>query len=94
MNSVTVYRILAAFQKHDIIREVISSDVTRFYELSRSDEPAHPHFLCHDCDQILCLEPLSPEDFAMIRSLSKNHQIRSVAIQFTGICEECRKKHS
>ena len=91
MDGVTVYRILAAFLQHGIVREVLTGDVTRFYELSYMDDPVHPHFVCKQCKRIICLESLSRKDFLTIRNYSKNNKVQDMSIQLTGICSECRK---
>jgi len=73
----TFYRTMQTFEQANIISGIESDEGKRYFELSES---VHPHFICHICHTITCLntQPIaSPQGY----------QIDSVI--FKGKCPQC-----
>ncbi|MBN1500484.1 MAG: transcriptional repressor [Spirochaetes bacterium] len=90
MDLVTIYRILTVFLENKIIRDVISKDTTRFYELSCIHNPVHPHFVCRKCNNIICLNSLKNGYMSKFKEITGDNIVENVIIQFTGICSKCK----
>lgn len=90
MDLVTIYRILTIFLENKIIREVISNDITRFYELSCKHHPVHPHFVCRKCNTIICLPAVNDNYVSKIKRIAGENIIEDITIQVTGICSKCK----
>jgi Fur family transcriptional regulator, ferric uptake regulator len=90
MDVVTIYRILSTFLQHGIIREVVSNDVTRFYELTHDHDPNHPHFVCTECKRITCLKSMKRQDNLRLQKYAMENEVQDISIQFTGICADCK----
>ena len=88
MDFVTIYRILKVFLDNNIIREIVSNDTTRFYELSCEHNPVHPHFVCKKCNSILCLEAINNKNISNLKKTAKDNSIEY--IQFSGTCKNCK----
>ena len=71
MDLVTIYRILSVFLENKIIRDVISNDTTRFYELSCEHHPVHPHFICKKCNTIICLSAINYNFISKIKKIAE-----------------------
>ena len=75
----TFYRTMQTFESANIISGIESAEGKRYFELLES---VHPHFICHLCHTITCLESqpmVSPQGY----------QIDSVI--FKGTCPQCSK---
>ncbi len=90
MDTVTIYRILSVFLEKKIVREIVSNETTRFYELSCEHNPIHPHFTCNKCKRIICLNQIESSDISNLKKYSGDNLIDDVIIQFTGTCSNCR----
>ncbi|MBN2524866.1 MAG: transcriptional repressor [Deltaproteobacteria bacterium] len=90
MDVVTIYRILAIFLQHSIVRKVVSNDVTRFYELTHERNPNHPHFVCTKCKRITCLKSMRRQDNLRLQKYALENEVQDISIQFTGICADCK----
>lgn len=82
MDKATFYRNMQAFEKKGLINKFESKKRVWHYELGKAN---HAHFMCGDCEEILCL------DLEIPKSLIKC-EISSIAIK--GRCENCIKKES
>ena len=90
MDLVTIYRILSIFLDKKIIREIVSNETTRFYELSCEHNPIHPHFTCNKCKRIICLNQIENTDISNLKKYSGDNLTDDVIIQLTGTCSNCR----
>lgn len=86
----TVYRFINILSKSGIIREVVNSDGYQYYELACEHHPLHPHFICENCKHISCLNNLAPLDAVNLGSYTGGHSVRSISLNFKGICAECQ----
>ena len=87
---VTIYRILEAFSKKNIIREISSLDGVKYFELSCVHHPIHPHFICENCHGIYCLGAIDYKDSLKLSKYAESHNISSISISFTGVCDRCK----
>ena len=89
----TVYRILAAFEEHDMLRKSSwMGEDTLLYELDRGD---HTHYaLCLDCRRRV---PLENCPFKQIHDhlpgLPGDFVVTGHKLELYGYCKECRAKH-
>jgi len=86
----TIYRILNVFLKNKIIREVISNDITRFYELSCEQQLIHPHFICKKCNKIICLNAIDNKYISDLKKNANKNEIDDIVIQLAGLCFKCK----
>jgi Fur family ferric uptake transcriptional regulator len=89
---VTIYRILEAFSRKGIVREVSSLNGVRYFELSCVHHPIHPHFICEHCHSIYCLGAIDYKDSLKLGKYADTHSISGISINFTGICGQCGVK--
>ena len=90
MDMATVYRILNIFKEKRIIREILSIDDTKYFELSCIHHPVHPHFFCKKCNNIVCLDQLKDQDLMILKKYSQDLTIDDIKISFTGLCNKCK----
>ncbi len=90
MDLVTIYRILTVFSDYGLIREVLSNDKSRTYELACKHNPIHPHFNCKKCGKLFCLNSLPEKDLHSIQKLYSNFEIENISMNISGICEDCK----
>jgi Fe2+ or Zn2+ uptake regulation protein len=90
MDLVTIYRILSILLEKKIIREIVSNETTKFYELSCEHNPVHPHFICDKCKNIICLGEIDRKEIANLEKYSEDNLIKTIIIQFTGTCNKCK----
>jgi len=90
----TVYRFINQLAKSEIIREVVNTDGYQFYELACEHHPLHPHFICEKCKHITCLKNLAPVDAINLGSYTGSHCVRSISLNFSGVCSECHNHNS
>jgi Fur family ferric uptake transcriptional regulator len=91
VNKVTVYRILEDFTSRGILRRIHVEDRAFRYELACEHHPPHPHFQCHSCGEVLCLDPVPLERvWREIRDPMGNRADR-IEIQVSGQCHRCRE---
>lgn len=91
MDQVTVYRILNSLNEKGIIREILTSNDERFFEISCIHNPVHPHFHCTLCKKISCLPALPEEEIDILKKDYSNNLISDISINFSGVCSECNK---
>lgn len=85
----TVYRTLQQFKEKGMVREFLGNDGIIQYEYIGEQAKAHPHFQCEKCHGVVCLGELSFEDALYFSNMAKNHQIRSINVTLSGVCESC-----
>ena len=59
VNKVTVYRILEDFTRRGLVRKLTLEGRVNHFELACEHHPPHPHFQCHSCHEVQCLEPVA-----------------------------------
>ena len=90
INRVTIYRILSLFKKHKLIREITSTGGANYFELATMENPVHPHFLCRNCAELSCLEPLTFSQASQWLAAEKDYSIEHIEINISGLCSGCR----
>ena len=92
VNKVTVYRILEEFSRRDLVRRLSLKSRASYYELACKHHPHHPHFLCHDCGQIQCLDPAPMTRMWTELQGPMGNRADNIDIRVEGLCHKCRKK--
>ena len=82
----TVYRILSHFKEKELVREIRNTSGVCYYELACHHHPAHPHFRCEQCDELICLDEIDFQK-ALDSISTKNIQINSITL--SGRCDKC-----
>jgi Fur family transcriptional regulator, ferric uptake regulator len=90
IDRVTIYRILSLFKQHMIIREITSPGGSNYFELATMENPVHPHFLCRQCEELSCLEPLTFSQAYQWLTPDKEYSIDNIEINISGLCARCR----
>jgi Fur family ferric uptake transcriptional regulator len=91
VNKVTVYRILEDFTARGILRRLRVEDRASRYEMACEHHPPHPHFQCHTCGEVQCLEPVSLDGvWNALRGPLGNRADR-IEIRVEGVCQRCRE---
>lgn len=86
----TVYRFINLLVKSVIIREVANYEGFQYFELACEHHPLHPHFICENCKNIFCLKNLNALDAVNLGSYTGNNSVRTISLNFTGICSNCQ----
>lgn len=89
INKVTVYRIISLFKKRGIIRDVLSTSGTVYFEMATSDHPVHPHFNCKKCGALNCLTPLTFSQARQLTASRENFSVDHIEINISGLCNGC-----
>ena len=92
IDRVTIFRILNAFEKHNIIHVIVLENGQKLYALcddhcgesTNCHAHEHVHFQCEDCLDVSCV-PL--KDFPKI-SLA-NYLVKHVSLNVSGLCVNC-----
>ena len=90
VNKVTIYRILEDFARLGLIRKIPLEGKSGHYELACEHHPPHPHFQCHSCGGVQCLEPVSLEGVWRELKGPLGNRADRLEIRVAGICQECR----
>jgi Fur family ferric uptake transcriptional regulator len=89
----TIFRALNDMSDAGLLRRLELGDHVWRYELAATREPssdAHPHFLCLDCGEITCLEPLDMRPITREnRELKKVGKVTEVLLK--GSCSQCQE---
>lgn len=89
MNLSTLYRILDAFEKHDIIEKTYSTNQTSyFYELKKHE---HRHYMvCLKCKNIIPIESCPMDQ--IIRQIEKDthFHVTHHQLELSGYCQQCQ----
>lgn len=89
INKVTVYRIISLFKQRGIIRDVLSTSGTVYFEMATSDHPVHPHFSCKNCGALNCLTPLTFSQARQLTASRENYSVDHIEINISGLCSGC-----
>lgn len=90
VNKVTVYRILEDFCQRGLVRKVPAEGKAVLYELACEHHPPHPHFQCHACGEVECLEPVPLERVWDEIKGPLGHRADRLEIRVAGVCRRCR----
>lgn len=90
VNKVTVYRILEDFSRRGLVRKIPAEGKATLYELACEHHPPHPHFQCHACGEVQCLEPVSLERVWDEIKGPLGHRADRLEIRVAGVCRRCR----
>lgn len=90
MDLVTIYRILGVLHGKGIIREILTTDESKMFELSCIHNPVHPHFSCSQCGEIVCLEALDEDYQSKLLYKYSQYSIDDISIQLRGLCSRCK----
>ena len=86
----TVYRNLGQMKEAGMIQSVAVVSGQERYD---AETHSHTHFVCQNCDAVMDLwETGLPQNILKQAEESSDCEIRSVSLQFTGICPCCRKR--
>jgi Fur family transcriptional regulator, ferric uptake regulator len=92
VNKVTVYRILEDFSHRGIVRRLFVDARVCHYELACEHHPVHPHFHCHSCHEVQCLEPLPLSCIWSELRGPLGNKADNIDIRVGGICHKCRER--
>ena len=91
VNKVTVYRILEDFTRRGLVRKLTLEGRVNHFELACEHHPPHPHFQCHSCHEVQCLEPVALKQmWTELRGLVGN-RADHIDIKVEGLCHKCRE---
>jgi Fur family ferric uptake transcriptional regulator len=89
VNKVTVYRILEDFTRCGILRRVPAEGRAARYELACEHHPPHPHFQCHACGTVQCLEAIPLERVWSAIKGPRGNRAERMEIRVGGLCRKC-----
>ena len=93
IDQVTVYRIVDAFKKTGLIREIDLRQGRPRYEISDADHDHH-HVVCVSCNRIEDFTGCRYEELAnkALKQTKGFAKITSHAMEFFGLCNACMKR--
>ena len=83
----TVYRSLTELTAARIVHRLDLGDSQRRFELRLNKDPEHPHFMCLDCGEVLCLADFTVELRPGTRKKKTPGVISEVLVR--GRCNTC-----
>ena len=89
IDRVTLFRILSAFEDHQIIHTILLGNRDKLYalcyeECTSKHTHKHIHFQCEDCSEVICL----PVDTLPVVNIP-NYTINQLNINASGVCVNC-----
>jgi Fur family transcriptional regulator, ferric uptake regulator len=91
VNKVTVYRILEDFIQRGMVRRLSLDGRVSYYELACEHHPPHPHFQCHTCHEIQCLDPAPMTRIWTDLHGPLGNRADHIDIRIEGLCHKCRE---
>lgn len=85
----TVYRVLETLESLGVVRTVEHAGTAARFEV---DTGAHHHLVCVGCGRIDDLRDPALESLSLPAPRAPGFAVREVAIQFRGLCHNCRKR--
>ncbi len=89
VNKVTVYRALEELNGRKIIRRLLLESRACYFELACEHRPRHPHFFCHSCGEIQCLDPAPVTRMWTELQGPIGNRVNKIDIRVEGICHKC-----
>ncbi len=90
VNKVTVYRILEDFSNRGMVRRLSLDGRVSHYELAGAQRPPHPHFQCHTCREVQCLDPVPLTRVWTELQGPVGNRADHIDIRVEGLCHKCR----
>lgn len=87
----TVYRTLATLAQHNLVQKVETFQSQVRYE---AVQHRHHHLICRECQSISDFAWASFDDAALPGEVDLWGAVERKSVVLTGLCKECRKKHS
>ncbi|MGO8761588.1 MAG: Fur family transcriptional regulator [Desulfobaccales bacterium] len=91
VNKVTVYRILEDFTQRGMVRRLSLEGRVSHYELACKHRPPHPHFQCHTCREVQCLDPAPLTHVWTELQVPVGNRADHIDIRVGGLCHKCRE---
>jgi len=91
VNKVTVYRILEDFTQRGMVRRLSLEGRVSHYELACEHRPPHPHFQCHTCREVQCLDPVPLTRVWTELQGPVGNRADHIDIRVEGLCHKCRE---
>ena len=91
VNKVTVYRILEDFTQRGMVRRLSLEGRVSHYELACEHCPPHPHFQCHTCREVQCLDPVPLTRVWTELQGPVGNRADHIDIRVEGLCHKCRE---
>lgn len=91
IDRVTVYRCLEALYRVGLAARLKAGGrgAWRYHLIIEPDHPAHPHFFCHSCGCLTCLDPQTVDlDMESIRR-GFPARFSQLEIRLEGVCPDC-----
>ena len=91
VNKVTIYRLLDDFTRCGILRRLSLEGRVSHYELACEHYPPHPHFQCHTCREVQCLEPVPLKRMWEEIQGPLGNRADHIEVRVAGLCHKCRE---
>ncbi len=92
IGAATVYRVLALFEKLDLVYSLDLDDGCSRYELRRSfDGHRHHHLICESCGKVMELKEDLLEKLEIEIEKTKGFVVKDHRVKIYGTCKKCRK---
>ncbi|MFC1693216.1 Fur family transcriptional regulator [Candidatus Latescibacterota bacterium] len=91
---VTVFQALNVFKEKDLVREITDDTGTRYFEIACIHNPVHPHFMCIECREIICLRLLNDKETEYVSQFESDCEISDISIMISGLSKRCKKTGS
>ncbi|MGB8993147.1 MAG: Fur family transcriptional regulator [Desulfobaccales bacterium] len=91
VNKVTVYRTLEDFTRRGLVRKLTLEGRVNHFELACEHHPPHPHFQCHSCHEVQCLEPVALHKMWTELRGPLGNRADHIDIKVAGLCHKCRE---
>jgi Fur family ferric uptake transcriptional regulator len=87
---VTIYRTLAMLAKLELICELHAGGSCHSYTISAPEH--HYHLICSNCGKVVDFTGHDLTELEQILSLETGFEIEDHLLEFTGLCQACRKE--
>jgi len=87
IDRVTLYRVLEWLTAQGLAHKVPGEDRVWRYSAAAPGHGAHPHFCCHDCGRIVCLE----QSLRVTVALPSGFTRREIDVTVHGTCDACAR---
>ena len=87
MDRVTLYRGLDWLVQHQLTHRITADDRVWRFSAINPEHPAHPHFHCLRCGQVLCL----PDSQLPEPKLPADYRVEEVEMVVNGVCPHCQR---
>jgi Fur family ferric uptake transcriptional regulator len=88
MDRVTLYRGIRALVDAGLCRQLLAGGVVRIEAVRTPEDAGHPHFVCVDCDTVICL-PQQLMTSATTLQVPWQRAVNAASLQLQGQCPDC-----